>query len=511
MKNKVIKLVLLLTTAVVKADDIAGHTFFTVRPQYRLVAPEKEALFRNDRMLLREGGIEGTTQVVVYGGQSNNDLNINRYFLPSNQTALNVQEYKQPNFTQDGTFKKTLEARNFNIETIASDDTTFKSTIFFRPQQTSIGIGFSWIQNLWHDSQDVPRVWGEISFPVQYIKNEMKLNEVVVSDGGGVDMSVGLDGAPHVANMAQAFKQPNWLYGKVDNCADLHEWGVSDIEITFGYNALSCQTCDFNAYVGFVVPTGTKINQKNAAYIWSPVVGNNHHWGLLFGAHAGFKVFEHKLHQIRLEFDVEGQYLFKNTQWRSFDLVQQGQWSRYLEVYQNLAAATQAAAIDPVPLNMNAGTSGINVFTTCATVHPHFTINTNSGFIYTWRGLQAEFGFNFFVRQAEEITKCSWATDVAIKNINGAGETNIARTIKDNFAGSAIPISNYTPLTLADLDLNSAAHPTTLTHIIYAALGWNWDDLCVPVFFGGGASYEFTTVTLALDRWLLFGKVGISF
>lgn len=494
----------------IKADDFACHSFFTVHPQFRLVSPEKEALFRNDRMLLREGGIEGTIQTVFYGGQSNNDLELNKYFLPSNKTALNAQEYKSPNFTQDGIFVKDLEARNFNIATNPNSGTTFKSTILFRPQQTSFGIGFSWIQNLWHDSQDVPRIWAEVSFPVQYIKNEMKLNEFVVNDGGGPNGQIGLDGAPHVANMREAFKQPNWLYGKVDNCADLSTWGVSDIELTVGYNAFTCQTCDFNAYAGLVIPTGTKINQKNAAYMWRPVVGNNHHWGILFGAHAGFIVFEHKLHKIDLEFDAEGQYLFKNTQWRSFDLVQQEQWSRYLEVYQNLAQATEAAGY-PAPLNMNAGTSGINVFTTCAQVHPKFTLNTNSGFIYTWKGLQAEFGFNFFTREAEEITKCSWNTDVAIKNIDGEGETTIARTIKNNFTGSAITLANYTTLTLADLDLNSAAHPTTLTHTVYTALGWNWDDIAIPVFIGAGASYEFTTVTCALDRWLIFGKVGISF
>jgi hypothetical protein len=508
MKKKIIKLVLILSAPALKADDFSCHSFFTVRPQFRLVAPEKEALFRNDRMLLREGGIEGTTQVVVYGGQSTNDLNLNRYFLPSNKSALNAQEYKSPNFTQDGLFVKDLEARNFNIAT--SGASTFKSTIYFRPQQTSIGIGFSWIQNLWHDSKDVPRIWAEVSFPVQYINNQMCLNEFVINNGGGPDGQIGLDGAPHVANMTQAFAQQNWLYGKVDNCADLSVWGVNDIEVTIGYNAFTCYTCDFNAYTGFVIPTGTKINQKNAAYIWRPVVGNNHHWGLLFGAHAGFICFEHKLHRIDLEFDVEGQYLFKNTQWRSFDLVQQGQWSRYLEVYQNVAAATQAAG-DPSPLIQNAGTSGINVFTTAAQVHPKYTINTNSGFIYTWKALQAELGFNFFVRQAEEITKCSWNTDVAIKDIDGAGLTNSARTIKNNFPNSDIPLANYTALTLADLNLNSAAHPTTLTHTIYTALGCNWNNPCIPVFIGAGASYEFTTVTLALDRWLVFGKVGISF
>ena len=63
----------LLSAASLYADDFASHSFFTARPQFRLVSPEKEALFRNDRMDLREGGIEGTVQAVVYGGQSTND------------------------------------------------------------------------------------------------------------------------------------------------------------------------------------------------------------------------------------------------------------------------------------------------------------------------------------------------------------------------------------------------------------------------------------------------------
>ncbi len=508
--NKKLLSLMLLCVFHMHADDFASHSFFTARPQFRLVSPEKESLFRNDRMLLREGGIEGALQVAVYGGQSTNANELNKYFLPSNKTSLNSQEYKTPSFTQDGLFTKDLEARNFNIKTDPSVDQTFKSNIYLRPQQTSFGIGLSWIQNLWHDCNDIPRVWGEISFPIQYINNKLHLHETIINDGGGVDADIGLDGAPHVANMTEAFKQTNWKYGKIDNCAELGAWGVSDIEITVGYNALCHETCDFNAYGGFVAPTGTKIDQYNAAYLWRPVIGNNHHWGLLFGSHSGFKVYEHGLHRIRLEFDMEGQYLFKNTQWRSFDLVQQGQWSRYLEVYENLAQAEEAGSVLP-PLSVDSGTSGINVFTTCATVRPKFTINTNSGFIYNWKGLQAEFGFNFYARQAEEITKCSWDSDVSIKDIDGNGFTNYARTIKNNFHQSDILPSDYKALTLADLDLNSAAHPTMLTHTLYAALGYTWDNICFPVFLGGGGSYEFTTVTTALDRWLIFVKAGVSF
>lgn len=508
MNKKFFGLALLLASSL-HADDYASHSFFTVRPQFRLVSPEKISLFRNDRLELREGGIEGAFQVVGFGGQSTNNVELNHYFLPSNKSSLNAQEYKSPNFTQDGLFTKDLEARNFNIKTLATD-TTFKSNIYFRPQQTTYGVGFSWIQNLWHDCDEVPRIWGEISFPVQFVDNNMHLCERIISDGGGVDADIGLDGTPHVANMRDAFKQAGWRYGKVDNCADLGVWGVSDVEITLGYNVFNCATCDFNAYVGFVAPTGTKIDQKNAAYLWRPVVGNNHHWGILFGEHTGFSLWESGLHSVRWEFDVEGQYLFKNTQWRSFDLVQQGQWSRYLEVYQNLAQAETAAG-QGVPLQMDSGTSGINVFTTCAQVHPKFSVNTNSAFVYNWKGFQGEFGFNFYGRQAEQIVKCTWDADVAIKAVTGDGFTSIARNIKNNFNDSDIDLAGYTALTIADLDLNSAAHPTMLSHELYIAAGWNWDDICVPTFIGAGASYEFTTVNTALDRWLIFGKVGISF
>ncbi len=164
MKRKLVALALLIAVPAAHADDFAGHSFFTVRPQFRLVSPEKEALFRNDRMQLKEGGIEGAVQVAVYGGQSTNGCQLNQYFLPSNKTSLNVQEYKTSGYSQDGQSSKDIEARNFNIATSSTAE-TFRSNIAFNPQQTSFGIGFSWIQNIWHDCNDVPRIWGEISFP----------------------------------------------------------------------------------------------------------------------------------------------------------------------------------------------------------------------------------------------------------------------------------------------------------------------------------------------------------
>ena len=518
-KQKFYSIILLaaaVTSASVRADDAYGKTFFTVNKQYFLVNPMKELFFRNDRMDHYGHGIHGAMQIVPFGGQSTNAPNLNKYFMPQNLSVVYVEEYKSSDTpsTVDGQFGKNAEARNFNIKTLATSS-TFRSSVFFKPQQSTFGIGYSWMQGLWHDDEGISRVWAEISFPFQWVSNKMNLTEHIFNDGGGVDADTGLDGADHVANMVEAFKQPTWLYGKINDCRSMTAAGIADIEFTVGYNAICTETCDLLAYAGLVIPTGTKINQKQAAYMFAPVIGNNHHWGILFGGHCGFKVYEHGHHELCLEFDAEGQYLFQNTQWRSFDLVQQGDWSRFLEVYTSPAAAAQAAA-DGAPLNMDAGTSGINVFTTCAQVSPRFTMNTNNGFVYTYKNIQAEIGYNFLSRQAEKITKSCWDTSVAVKDVTGQGRTNIARNIKNNFSDTGgtgttySSLANYTALTLEDLNLNSAAHPTALAQKIYAGVGYQW-QWCVPFFAGIGGSYEISTVNTDIERWTVFGKFGVSF
>jgi len=63
-----------------------------------------------------------------------------------------------------------------------------------------------------------------------------------------------------------------------------------------------------------------------------------------------------------------------------------------------------------------------------------------------------------------------------------------------------------------DLDLSSAAHPCVISHTVYGAAGYYWDNLCFPIMIGLGGSYEFSgRMNTSLDRWLIWGKFGISF
>jgi hypothetical protein len=500
---------------------VSSKTFFSNIQLFEIGKPTREMFFTNARMEEREDGWGGALQVVGFGGQTTNSAKLNSYFMPYGKCSLNVIEgIPSPGavYPADGTTNRDIEARNFNLVTVdgaaGEDGLEYQGVITFNPKQTIAGIGFEWKQALWRNCEGVPTIWGEISFPVQYVKNEMNLCENVTQKGGGASPTTGLDGAAHVGTMQAAFAQPAMLYGKVDNSKNLSKWGVADVEIRIGYNSFRGECCDLNAYFGIVAPTGTKIDQCNAAYMFNSVIGNNHHFGILYGTHFGFGLYEKGNHDLRMELDMSSKYLFSNHQWRSFDLVQEGEWSRYLEIYSNVAQATAALAAT----SNETGSFGINEFTRKLRVTPRFATNINLGLNYSYKHFDVEVGYNLFTRQAEKVEfprNCcvDFPLTIAVKDINGDGQTNLARTIKNDFPGSATVLAQYANniIQLPNLNLDSAAHPATLSHTIYGGLAYNSQCLNIPWFVGVGGMYEFCSMNSSLDRWNVLGKFGISY
>ena len=181
--------------------------------------------------------------------------------------------------------------------------------------------------------------------------------------------------------------------------------------------------------------------------------------------------------------------------------------------------SSEDAAFAQGTLNENSGTSGINVFTQCVRVSPHLSSNVNTGFLLTrasdCASWMLEGGYNFFARQSEVIElECGSAvSNAAFKGVNGLGVTSIARTIKNNFRCTDFTLDQrYASLSICDIDLESASHPATITNIIYGTLGYRWEREC-PCFVGIGGSYEFTIqdINTSPDRWLLWGKIGVTF
>lgn len=515
--NKYNKVALALgfTISLVQANDTTSHTFFFVRPPFQSAMPEKVALFRDDIMHEREEGWGGGVQAVVFGGRSVKGGELGRYFLPFGKTCLNVVEFKNSTATPDSNLdpSRDVEARNFNIETVNADqdndlNNAFRSTICFCPRQEVVGVGLTWKQAITRDDDGWPCWWFEVNMPIYRVRNTMNLTEVVTQDGGGAVAANGLDDAPRVANMIQAFAQQSWQYGRILGDTNLKHTGVSDLELKLGWvnvhNRGDEKHCHWDSYVGLVFPTG---NRPQGKFVFEPIVGSNKHFGIMYGSNYGFDFWECGNHKIEAEFNINGRYLFRNSQTRSFQLKDKS-WSQYIAMYANKEDALIAFNTG----NARSGTSGINILTKCVHVSPRFSLDYNSALVWSYCNWLGEVGYNFYGRHGERVElKKEWEPGPQVQDITGLGNTNIARNIRNNFPASFIPVTEYTPIVQSDLNLDSAAHPAVISNIIYASLGYNWNTRCYPTFTALGGSYEFTHGNAALQRWLVWGKIGIAY
>ena len=247
-------------------------------------------------------------------------------------------------------------------------------------------------------------------------------------------------------------------------------------------------------------------NDSKSKYLFEPLVGTNHaSVGVGLNTDYVFNVCGD--HNVSLLGDLKYRYVFAGTERRSFDLVNGGDWSRYLDV------VTQAE-----PLNT---LSGINYFTKYAKVTPQSTIDLWLAAHYTVCDWDVEFGYSLWWRQREKLAlKCCNTTSLGlgvfdmgavcsqiITSANGA-------TIADSIAnGSVLSNGLFQTLTTADLNLCSAIQPSALSNKIYLAGAWHHDSFCNnhPLLVGLGTSYEFGSKCNALSQFAVWLNVGIDF
>lgn len=488
-----------------------GKTFFTIRPLYQSVSPELISEFRNDRMHATENGIGGAWDFVIFGGKSTKDSAVGSYFMPFCQERLTVSEQLQ-NLDAPGT-QVDLLSDHFNVFTL---DGNFASEFSFSGNQSAVGLGLHYKQGFWFNCDKTKWWYVDFNMPIMHVKNSMNICEIVTSSGGGVNTAID----PHaVANMTQAFNQSDWNYGKIRNNCSMKKTGIADIELKLGRQFIWNDAYWAAGYFGMLIPTG---NTPRGEFVFEPMVGNGKHMGLIWGGEAVIEICtgKHDNWHVALTGDAHAQYLFTKTQTRSFDLKNRA-WSRYMEVYANLAQAEQAAALCQSldPQGQTLGTPGINVFTQPLKVRPGLSVNTTTALrLRTDCGYSGEIGYNFYARQQECVRlACLWQRGPALKSAQGCGTTNPVRNISNNANINDANIDNdlahysNSEITVEDLDLESAAAPAIFAHIVYGTIGYIWNNRCVPLDVSVGGSYEFGDNKGTLHRWVVWGKAGIAF
>jgi hypothetical protein len=484
-----------------------SKTFFADRPLYQTGSPIIESLFY-DRTEAAQDGCGGAVEFALFGSQTTDSTrgNLAAYFMPCCKTQLRVKS----NAIRDEGLPADIVAEEFNIITVNDD---FESLITFAPQQTIVGLGFTYRQTF--ARCDARQFWFGISTPLTRVKNTMSLCENVINNGGGVLTEEGGIETGAVANMTQAFAQPNWTAGRIDCACEVAKTYLADITLELGYEYLRKENLHAESHVGIVIPTGNEVRNH---IVFEPMVGNNHHFGATFGSGLGIEIWTDCDRSLWMEMQIHSIYFFSHTERRLMD-VKGRPWSRYMQVYRNQAQAELAAANDDPFLY----TPGVNVFAQPVCVTPGFQRTVNTAFVYSHCNFQAEAGYHFFARSAECVQlKCGYAPDTApaFKALEGAGFTNDQLTINGGFVNEPVgidalnkPVTEYASniIPTCALDLASATHPTIITHTLYGTLGYRWDDRERPLFAGIGGSYEFSEDNGAVNRWVFWGKAGFSF
>lgn len=513
-----------------------------------------EALTGLCRTWARQDGYGSFVMAAPFGGRSTGD-GLRHWFGLNHRSELVVAEESAPAPIHANTLTTTdvaLDARHFNIETTTGN---FTSTIKFCPRQKFYGVGLDWKQIIWRNDNETGRVWFEVNAPVVHVENEMRFTE----DTKGVTYTAvdanGLDGSPRVSSMIDAFSQSNWQYGRIFSCgtnngcdsccsvnttnntnntttgcrcghdcdcdcgAEMEKTALAFLELKFGYNSVITECALLGSYLGVIFPTG---KEGCPGMVFAPMIGGKH-WGIMWGSDIAFTMWTNDEAKLRARLDIDGTYLFRHNEKRSFDLVGKP-WSRYMEMYATQADAVTAAAGDGDP---RSGTSGINLMTRCVDVTPGGQLNVNTGFIYEGKCFLAEVGHTWYGRQAEKISCPDWPTDTTklpvLKSYLGRGIVAKARTIVDRFApvdtlNSAALYNDVTTngydaykITKCQVDWNSGSHDAVLAHSVYGTIGYNWGDACYPTLVTVGGAYDFAESNTSMRRWTLFGKLGVSF
>jgi hypothetical protein len=501
------------------ACPCGAKTYFANLPLFQSYRPELWTSFRNDRMLAESCGWGGVLDIVVYGGQSTNPDQLAAYFLPGCKQRLAVSELLNPTAAAATPASEYADimAQHFNIVTVDGSQLTptggFRSDVCFRARHSEAGVGLHWKQGFLFNNDKSKWWYLDINLPLTWVKNKMEIGETIISDGGGVNEALSND--PAVVDMTTAFRQAGWRFGKIDCRCNRTKFGVADIELKFGRQWWS-DCCNAAGYIGVLIPTG---NRPNGCYVFEPVVGHGGSAALMFGSEGGYEIWSSCNNNWHLSWAwaAQGMYLFGRCQTRSFDLKNKP-WSRYQEVYANQAQAAEAAALGGLGTRgQYLSTPGINVFTQCMKVTPGVWSNATTSFIVESEcGFAGELGYNLLARQSECVD-LNWTEGPALKHTFGSGQTTVVRDITPspylNGAATVVALENYdySVIHKADLDLQSAAHPAGLVHLVYGSLGWVY-DCKFPSYFTVGGSYEFPYHDYSvMKRWTVWGKVGVTF
>lgn len=491
MKHRIkLALALLGCSTGLSANNVTSHTFFSTRPQNQPWTSLTDFLVvshshKNGRVLN-----DFTLEASVFGGKSRNWTALRDFFLFDGLPSLSAAEAIPASATAISNNAQNILSSNFNVDTTNGGQA---STFTIKPHESFVGAALSFrgaFRETW---------WYSVELPVMNVKNSVDLIETYTYGPFPANQAVtgfyGPNGQTFlpVATMTDAFRQLGMQYGKID--ATQGKTGIADVTIKVGCDIINHTDLYLSPYGGVVFPTG---NKPKGIYVFEPIVGNNHHYGLLGGVTSYAAFAEGKEGKAWIGGSINARYLFANSQHRLLDLKNRP-WSRYLSMYQNDAARVAGQV-----------TFGANLMRQELRVKPGFSADADLNFSYVGNCYHVIMGVNTNMASTEQVSLANnWQLGPQVADIsgNGAGYVQPSRGI-GNVYGPDFSGTSYIQET--ELDFVGAAHPGYVAHTLYIDIGKQYQATHLYTYNFGGA-YEFAHTNAVMNRWTLFANIQLNF
>lgn len=416
-------------------------------------------------------------QASYFHKESREECELAGYFFPNCKRAITIKE--------DG----TGDVGSLWVDLITPQGSQFDSTLCLAPFRKLDGgfFNFYFDFNSWFCGS-----WVSIAFAAMRSEQDLCLRESPVEVEGTIDnIKTGID----------AFNNPNWCAGRFNPCK-MCRTGVDDVQLKLGWNYFFCNQDHLGIYFVGTAPTGCRTQNQ---FLFEPVVGTRH-GSVGVGFNSDYTVWDCGTQGVNWMVDLKYRFVLKNCERRLFDLCNNGQFSRYLQV------VTDSQRSFSMP--------GVNFFSIPVDVTPGSTVEFWTALHYHWCAWNFEAGYNLFWKDCEQICiKCPKDLGVGIYDLSGdcqgnpvsASEANITQTVVNAGTNVAPSDATFTTVKSSDLNLASGSSPRALSHTVYGAFSYNSEIWCMPVMLGFVGSYEFARCNTTFEQWGVYVKSAISF
>lgn len=396
MKKHLLIILLLLMPATLFSDDgcccdnsnMYGRSFMFTRPANQHLSTTL-SLFDT---LLDDSPVAPNTGLEIIGlYQQSNELRKNaRYFLFGGKDVLTVAGDLAGT---NGTIPDDTDPINNSQNRCPSRDiraewlglpSNFVGSFTINPWQRQYMVNIHARKNLGEifDSPFFNNTWFNVYAPIVMVQNNLGLKQLSAHLEPLVLNPVPLAQAPQqTSNIYEALNQRSWQFGRM-TCHTQSLVQLAELRLTFEQIFWAHNDVILMYYSALSIPTG---NIQDPTYMFSPVAGNNGHFG--FGPGVCFQIplnRDYTRCAISLFVNFESIFYARNTQTRTMDLKRKP-WSRYTLLVDRDSPSTN---LETIP--------AVNFLTREVIVRQYNDVDFSTGIRVTSDSWEFEIGYNIW-------------------------------------------------------------------------------------------------------------------